>query len=166
MYDDLTASFLTDGLKNVFYTGKGGNKYQSLNAFVYDFEIETNYIKRIEFAAVPEGDGAGGTEIIMAFRERYYEKYDIFKIENSGQQCMVVNRPVRKGDNYWETTVRLIDNNYETILDASACQPGDKTHWITANVPEMHEEGYTKWQSEALKLALFLYCSEIEDNSI
>lgn len=84
MYDDLTASFLTDGLKNVFYTGKGGNKYQSLNAFVYDFEIETNYIKRIEFAAVPEGDGAGGTEIIMAFRERYYEKYDIFKIENSG----------------------------------------------------------------------------------
>jgi hypothetical protein len=43
------------------------------------------YIKRIEFAAVPEGDGAGGTEIVMAFRERYYEKYDIFKIENSGQ---------------------------------------------------------------------------------
>lgn len=151
MYDDLTASFLTDGLKNVFYTGKGGNKYQSLNAFVYDFEIETNYIKRIEFAAVPEGDGAGGTEIIMAFRERYYEKYDIFKIENSGQQCMVVNRPVRKGDNYWEVTVRLIDNNYETILDASACQPGDKTHWITANVPEMHEEGYTKWQSNVEK---------------
>jgi hypothetical protein len=43
------------------------------------------YIKRIEFAAVPVGDGAGGTEITMAFRERYYEKYDTFKIENSGQ---------------------------------------------------------------------------------
>ena len=87
MYPDLTASFLTDSLRNVFYTdAKGsGNKYQSLNAFQYDYEITTNYIKRIEFAAVPEGDGAGGTEIIMAFRERYYEKYDIFKIENSGQ---------------------------------------------------------------------------------
>jgi hypothetical protein len=85
MYPDLTASFLTDSLKNIFYTNsKGGSKYQSLNAFVYDFDIETNYIRRIEFAAVPEGDGAGGTEIIMAFRERYYEKYDIFKIENSG----------------------------------------------------------------------------------
>ena len=57
------------------------------------WNLETNYIKRIEFAAVPEGDGAGGTEIIMAFRERYYEKYDTFKIENSGQQCMVVSRP-------------------------------------------------------------------------
>ena len=77
MYTDLTASFLTESLKNVFYTdAKGnGNKYQSLNAFQYDYDIETNYIKRIEFAAVPEGDGAGGTEIIMAFRERYYEKY-------------------------------------------------------------------------------------------
>jgi hypothetical protein len=87
MYTDLTASFLTESLKNVFYTDVkgGGNKYQSLNAFQYDYDIETNYIKRIEFAAVPEGVGAGGSEIIMAFRERYYEKYDIFKIENSGQ---------------------------------------------------------------------------------
>lgn len=153
MYTDLTASFLTESLKNVFYTdAKGnGNKYQSLNAFQYDYDIETNFIKRIEFAAVPEGDGAGGSEIIMAFRERYYEKYDIFKIENSGQQCMVVARPVRKGDNYWECVVRLVDNNYDTILDVSACQPGDKTRWITANMPEMHEEGYTKWQSNIEK---------------
>lgn len=34
---------------------------------------------------------------------------------------MVVNRPVRRGDNYWQVTVRLIDNNYDTLLDASAC---------------------------------------------
>ncbi len=142
MYDDLTASFLTDALKNVFYKDiKKGNKYESINAMQYDWEITTNYIKRIEFAAVPEGDGAGGTEIIMAFRERYYEKYDTFKIENSGQQCIVVAGPTRKGDDYWEVTVRLIANNYDTILDASACQPGDKTRWISANMPELHEEG-------------------------
>ena len=153
MYDDLTASFLTESLKNIFYQdAKGsGNKYQSLNALQYDFDIETNYIKRIEFAAVPEGDGAGGTEIIMAFRERYYEKYDTFRIENSGQQCMVVSRPVRKGDNYWEVTVRLVDHTYDTVLDVSACQPGDKTRWISAHMPELHEEGYTKWQSNVEK---------------
>ena len=141
MYDDLTASFLTESLKNIFYQdAKGsGNKYQSLNALAYDWEIDTNYIKRIEFAAVPEGNGAGGTEIVMAFRERYYEKYDTFKIENSGQQCMVVARPTRKGDNYWECIVRLVDNNYDTILDVSACQPGDKTRWISAHMPELHK---------------------------
>ena len=77
----------------------------------------------------------------MAFRERYYEKYDTFKIENSGQQCMVVSRPQRLGDNYWQVSVRLVDNNYDTVLDASACQPGDKTRWISAHMPELHEEG-------------------------
>ena len=34
---------------------------------------------------------------------------------------MVVGRPVRKGDNYWEVVVRLVDNNYDTVLDLSAC---------------------------------------------
>jgi len=143
MYPDLTSSFLTDSLKNVIYTNTKGasNKYQSLNAFVYEWQIDTNYIKRIEFADVPDGDGAGGTEITMAFRERYYEKYDIFKIEESGQQCMVIARPIRIADNYWKVVVRLVDNNYDSLLDISACQPGMKTRWITANMPEMHEEG-------------------------
>jgi hypothetical protein len=54
---------------------------------------------------------------------------------------MVISRPVRKGDNYWEVTVRLIDNNYDTVLDLSACQPGDKTRWISNFMPELHEEG-------------------------
>lgn len=73
--------------------------------------------------------------------ERYYEKYDTFKIENSGQQCQVVSRPIRKGDGYWEVCVRLIDNSYDTVLDLSACQPGDKTRWISNAMPELHEEG-------------------------
>lgn len=43
--------------------------------------------------------------------------------------------------NYWEVVVRLIDNNYDTVLDLSACQPGDKTRWISNYMPELHEEG-------------------------
>lgn len=54
---------------------------------------------------------------------------------------MVVSRPQRLGDNYWQVCVRLVDNNYDTILDVSACQPGDKTRWISAHMPELHEEG-------------------------
>lgn len=75
----------------------------------------------------------------MAFRERYYEKYDTFKIEESGQQCQVVSRPQRKSDNYFEVQVRLVDNNYDTILDVSACQPGAKTRWISNHMPELHK---------------------------
>ena len=143
MYDDLTASYLTESLRNVFYQdAKGsGNKYQSINSLMFEWEITTNYIKRIEFAAAPVGNGANGTEIEMAFRERYYEKYDTFKIENSGQQCQVISRPTRVGDNYWKVIVRLIDNSYDTILDVDACQPGMTTRWISNYMPELHEEG-------------------------
>jgi hypothetical protein len=154
MYSDLTASFLTESLRNIFYQDLKGskNKYQSLNALQYDWEIETNQIKRVEFAALPVGNGLNGTEITMAFRERYYEKYDVFKIEKSGQQCIVLSAPIRKADNYFEVTTRLVDNSYDIQLDLSACQPGDKTRWITANVPELHDEGHTKWQSNVEKM--------------
>ena len=44
MYEDLTASFLTDSLRNVFYRdAKGsGNKYQSINSLMFDWDWETN----------------------------------------------------------------------------------------------------------------------------
>lgn len=101
------------------------------------------YIKRIEFAEVPNA-GNAGDEIVMAFKERYYEKYDIFKIDETMQQCMVVSRPVRRADNYWEVTVRLIDNDYSTELDLRGCQPGMTTRFQSNAHPELSEEGYTK----------------------
>lgn len=130
MYPELTASYLTESLRNIFYQdSKSGNKYQSIDSMYFEWEVETNYIKRISFAAIPEGGGENGSEIIMAFTERYYEKYDIFKIDKTMQQCMVVAKPVRKGDNYWEYTVRLIDNTYDTVLDTTGCQIGDTTRF-------------------------------------
>ena len=65
----------------------------------------------------------------MAFKENYYQKYDIFKIDKTMQQCFVVSRPVRKADNYWEVEVRLIDNDYNSILDLDGCQIGDTTRF-------------------------------------
>ena len=99
LYPQYTASYLTESLRNIFYQNrKSGNRYQSIDSMMFEWEVETNYIKRVEFAAIPEGNGANGTEITMAFVERYYEKYDIFKIEETRQQCMVVSRPIRKAD--------------------------------------------------------------------
>ena len=43
--------------------------------------------------------------------------------------------------NFWEVAVRLIDNNFDTVLDVAACQPGCKTRWISNFMPELHEEG-------------------------
>lgn len=80
----------------------------------------------------------------MAFTERYFEKYDIFKIDESRQQCIVVSRPIRKADNYWEVQVRLIDNTYDTELDKSACQKGMTCRFQSNAHPELSEEGKGK----------------------
>lgn len=105
----------------------------------FEWEVSTNDIKRIEFADVPVEDGANGSEITMAFKERYYEKYDIFQIDATGQQCFVVARPVRVSDNYWKVIVRLIDNDYSSVLDKSGCQLGMTTRFLSNAMPEMHE---------------------------
>lgn len=91
---------------------------------------ETNQIKRIPFAAVPVENGADGSEIEMIFPENYYQLHEIFKIEESGQQCFVVAPPVRKADNAWSVLVRLVDDDYSSVLDTSACQVGMMTRWI------------------------------------
>lgn len=57
------------------------------------------------------------------------------------QQCQVISRPIRRADNYWEVTVRLIDNDYSTTLDVSGCQIGDTTRFQSNAMPEAHEEG-------------------------
>ena len=55
LYPELTASYLTEALKNIIYNdSKSSNKYQNINSMAFEWEVETNFIKRIEFAAVPQ----------------------------------------------------------------------------------------------------------------
>lgn len=48
---------------------------------------------------------------------------------------------------YWELQVRLIDNNYDTVLDKTYCNVGDTTTFQSVAQPELSEEGYSKFQS-------------------
>ena len=129
LYPELTASYLTESLRNIFYMGNKTEKYRSIDSMYFEWDVETNYIKRVEFAAAVTDDGANGTDVSMLFKERYYEKYDIFKVDKTRQQFFVVQRPVRKSDNSWEYIVRLIDNDYSSIVDATGCQIGDTTRF-------------------------------------
>lgn len=165
MYDDYTASFLTEGLRNVIYRdAKSKDKYSTINSMYFDWGIETNQIKRIMFAAIPEGDGAGGTDITMAFTEKYYNKYDIFTIDRTRQQCMVLSHPIRKADKYWEYTVRLIDNDYKSVLEFEGCQPGMTTRFQSNAVPELSDEGWVKYQSNVEKHRGYITTHRVDDS--
>lgn len=165
LYPELTASYLTESLRNIFYMdSKSGSKYRSIDSLYFEWEVETNYIKRVEFADVPRETGENGSTIIMAFKERYYEKYDIFRIDKTMQQCFVVARPTRKADNYWEVEVRLIDNDYSSILDTDGCQVGDTTRFLSNAMPEGHEEGYVKYQSNIEKHRGYITTHRVDDS--
>lgn len=146
-----TATFLTEALMNVYYNSKTANKFQPINSLMIEWEIDVEFVKRVEFAAAPVGNGAGGADILMYFKERYYEKYDTFKIDGSRQQCIVKTTPVRKADNFYEYTVQLIDADYSSVLDSASCQLGMTTRFLSNIMPEYHEEGFTKYQSNIEK---------------
>ena len=108
MYTDNTLNFITDGLRNIFYKDEKADQFQPSSSLLFEWIVETNNIKKVEFAEVPTEDGANGTEITMAFRENYYQKYDIFRIDKTKQQCQVVSRPIRKRDRQTQLIVSLL----------------------------------------------------------
>lgn len=155
MYEKHTATYFTEAFGNVMYNGsKTDSKYQKINSLMFEWEIETNQIKRVPFAAsVPDVyRHAHGVEIPMAFAERYYEVYDTFMIEDSHQLCIVIDGPIRKSDSFWEYSVRLVDADYNSELDTTACKVGCETRWIGNVMPELHEFGFTKYTSNWEKL--------------
>lgn len=91
----------------------------------------------------------------MIFPENYYQLHEIFKIERTGQQCFVVARPVRRADNYWSVMVRLIDDDYSSVLED--VYVGDTTRFIGNAKPELHENGFVKYQSKVLLLYTVMY---------
>lgn len=141
MYQHNTATFLTEALMNIYYNQKTANKYQPINSLMIEWEIDVEFVKRVEFAAASVGNGAGHADITMFFTERYYEKYDTFKIDDSRQQCIVKTTPQRKADDLWEYTVQLIDSDFASVLDATACQKGMTTRFLSNIMPEYHEFG-------------------------
>ena len=152
MYQHNTATFLTEALNNIYYNSKSVNKFQPINSLMVEWEIDVEFIKRVEFAAAPVGDGSGGSDITFYFKERYFEKFDTFKIDNSRQQVIVKSTPVRKADNFWEVTGQLIDSDFSSVLDVNSCQVGMTARFLANIMPEYHSEGFTKYQSKQ-------YCS-------
>ena len=148
LYEQYTATYLTESLMNIYTLEKEGkNKFQNLNSFVVEWDLNVNFIKRVPILNV-QGDGKNGTDIIFTFPENYYQRNDVMVIEGSRQQVIFLSRPVRRSDNSWEIVGKLQDSDYNAELDMTACYAGAPTRFLTNYQPEMHTEGYTKYQSE------------------
>ena len=142
LYPELTASFLTESLMNVYYNENKPSKFKSINALMFEWDIDVQFIERIEFAVAPVQ--IVGQEYDVTFVKRYYEKYDTFVIDGSRQQMICLSEPHRNADGTWTQLAKLIDADYANTLDTSFCQAGATTRFMSNYHPEYHEEGYTK----------------------
>ena len=165
LYPENTITALTDLLGNIWMgdSKKKLNQFNNIDSTYFEWNVEVNQIKKIHFAEVPTQDGADGSEIEMTFDENYFQLEEIFKIDNSGQQCIVTTTPVRKADNMWSVCVRLIDNDYRSVLDTTACQIGMTCHWIGNAKPEMSDCGFVKYQSNFETMRNFMTLVRVDD---
>lgn len=156
-FEKMTASYLTEAVGNVVTNGTTkANKYQPLDSFSFEWEIEQNFIKYIPFAEAVTQTGVNGSEIRMVFPEKYYEVDDTFIIEDSKQMCIVMDAPIRKADNYWEYAVKMMAGDLSAELDTSACYIGARTRWIGNVKQEYHDNGCVKFQSNVEKARGFI----------
>lgn len=154
LYDQYTATHLTEALMNTYTMEKGKKGFQSINSFLIEWDLQTKKIKRVPLVAAPEGSGLNAGDVKFYFPENYYQKYDTFVVERTRQQFIVLNRPQRLRDNCWLVIAKILDNDYDSVVDPSTAA-GFQTRFVTNYVPELHSEGYTKYQS-INKLATYM----------
>lgn len=148
LYDQYTASHLTEALLNTYSLEKQKKTFQSIDSFVVEWDVKVNRIKRVSILSC-EGTGENAGDVIFHFPENYYQKYDTFIVERSRQLFIVMNRPQRISDKDWMVIAKINDNDYASHVDDCGVtnMSGLQTRFITNYMPEMHEEGYTKYQS-------------------
>ena len=158
LYDQYTFTGLTEALFNTYTNEKvGKNSWQRLNAYMYEWDLEVERIKRVPIISV-EGNGLNASDIVFRFPENYYQKYDTFIIEELRQYIIVMNRPQRIADNCYLVIGKIVDNDYSAALPSNFTNnaAGKLTRFVTNFVPELHEEGYTKYQNSTEKFRGFI----------
>lgn len=154
VYDGYTASALTEAVQNVygldFNAAKG--PFQRMNSFMVEWDLKVDRIKRVRIVSC-SGDGLNAGDVIFHFAENYYQKYDTFVVEDTRQQFMVMNRPQRLRDNDFLVVCKILDDSYESYVIGNENNglAGKTTRFVTNYMPELHEEGYTKYQNNLEK---------------
>lgn len=151
LYSQYTATHLTEALMNTFTrSNKKADSFQSQNSFLVEWDIAVNRIKRVPILSA-EGTGENGADVVFHFPENYYQKNDVFVVERTRQQFFVTNRPQRLRDNDWVVIAKIQDSDYDAKVDMTGIYAGSTTRFLTNFVPELHEEGYSRYQSNTEK---------------
>ena len=150
LYPQYTASHMTEALMNVWTVdGEKRKGYKSIDSFTVEWDIKVNRIHKVKITSA-QGTGINKSDIMFYFPENYYNRYDVFIVEETRMQFRVVNRPQRVADNSWLVIAQIHDGLYESHV-AEGSLTGLTTRFLTNYQPELHEEGYVRQQSNIEK---------------
>lgn len=156
LYDQYTATHLTESLMNTYTLDKGKKGLQSINSYLIEWDINVKKIERHPMVAAPDGDGLNKSDIKFYFGRECYHKNETFVIEKTRQQFIVMNRPQRLRDNCYLIIAKILDNDYDSVIDtlggSAESMVGWQTRFITNYQPELHYEGYTRYQSNVERM--------------
>lgn len=143
MYDQYTLTALTEALGNTYHK-EAGKGLRSINSFVIEWDIKVNKIKRVPIIVAPVGNGAQKCDVLFIFPENWYQMYDTFMIEETRQQFIVLQRPVKVAQNCWQVYAQIMDNDYDSVVKYPGATAeslvGCKTRFVTNWMPEMHKK--------------------------
>lgn len=135
LYDQYTATHLTEALRNTYTLDKKKGGFQSINSFVVEWDVQAKKIKRVPILS-STGDGKNAGDVHFYFPENYYQKYDTFIVEKTRQQFIVTNRPQRLRDNQWLVIAKILDNDYDSSVDGGNLA-GFETRFVSNYHPEL-----------------------------
>lgn len=140
LYEDYTATALTEALMNTVTLEKGKKGLKSINSFLVEWDLQVNKIERIPLVGTPVGTGVNASEVQFHFAKNYFQQNDIFVIEKTRQQFFVCNRPQRINDNDFLVIAKIQDNDYDSKV-AEGLVAGDTARFMSNAFPELHEYG-------------------------
>lgn len=149
LYPQYTASHMTEALMQVWDPENKRKGFKSIDSFTVEWGIKVNRIHKVRITSA-SGTGENKSDVMFYMPENYYQKYDVFIVEETRMQFRVVNRPQRVADNSWLVIAQIHDGDYASYV-APETLAGKETRFITNYMPEMHEEGYTRYQSNLEK---------------
>ena len=82
MYPDLSITVLTDALRNIYYNPKGSSaNFQPLNAMAVQWDIDVNYIHKINIVQdiTDAQPGLNKIPFVLHLEQKYYDKNDTFR---------------------------------------------------------------------------------------
>jgi hypothetical protein len=140
LYPQYTLPYITQALGNIFTIGKDSKSTLSSSSKQVRWKIKNNMIVEIPFTRTCSATGDNGKLITVYLRKKYYNKNDVFRLEN-GQLLYVYKAPSRISDNEFEYTVALLGSDTARFVDTSYMTLGRKTRYMYSIFPELSESG-------------------------